>query len=128
MKPPVLTITAALLALAIPATASAKVRWFHSPTGNIECEVAANDTRGTYAYCQTFQPVESVKLNAAGHSKACTGGSCVGDGPENAFTLHYGDAVRVGPFRCTSRTSGMTCRVVGKGHGFVISRSGIRRF
>jgi hypothetical protein len=121
-------LAGALVALALPATASAKVRWFHSPSGNIECEVAANDSRGTYAYCQTFDPVASVKLDAAGHSKVCRGGNCVGDGPENAFTLGYGKAVRLGPFRCTSRTSGMTCRVVGKGHGFRISRAGIKRF
>ena len=121
-------IATALLALAVPAAAQGKVRWFHSPSGNIQCEVAANDSRGTYAYCQTFNPTESVKLDAAGHSKVCAGGNCVGDGPPGAFTLHYGDAVRIGPFRCTSRTSGMTCRVVGKGHGFVINRSGVRRF
>src|SRR4051812_4294379 len=72
---------AALLALAIPATAAGKVRFFHSPSGNIQCEVAAHDARGTYAYCQTFNPVESVKLDAAGHSKVCRGGTCVGDGP-----------------------------------------------
>ncbi|MCW2989546.1 MAG: hypothetical protein JWM73_140 [Solirubrobacterales bacterium] len=121
-------LTAALVAAALPATASAKVSWFHSPSGNIECEVASNDSRGTYAYCQTFDPVASVKLNAKGASKVCHGASCVGDGPPEAFTLGYGKAVKVGIFRCTSRTSGMTCRVIGKGHGFTIARAGIRRF
>ena len=47
----------------------------------------ANDPRGTYAYCQTFEPLASIKLDKAGHSKVCHGGRCVGNGPENAFTL-----------------------------------------
>jgi hypothetical protein len=115
-------------ALLVPAAASGKVRFFVSPTGNISCEVAAKDPRGTYAYCQTFRPVESVKMNAKGHSKVCKGWKCVGDPPGDAFTLGYGDSVRVGPFRCTSRTTGMTCRAIGKGHGFVISRAGIDLF
>jgi hypothetical protein len=121
-------LTIGLLALALPASASAKVRWFHSPSGNIQCEVASKDSRGTYAYCQTFDPSASAKLSASGTTKVCRGATCVGDGPPEAFTLGYGKAVEVGIFRCTSRTSGMTCRVIGKGHGFVISRSGIRRF
>ena len=120
-------LAGALVALALPATATAKVRWFHSPSGNIQCEVAANDPRGTYAYCQTFEPLASVKLNRAGHSKVCHGGSCVGNGPENAFTLRYGKSVTVGPFRCTSRTSGLTCVVTSSGHGFRIARRGIER-
>ena len=118
-------LAGALIALALPAGAAAKVRWFHSPSGNIQCEVAAHDQRGTYAYCQTFEPTASVKLDKAGHSKICRGGNCVGNGPENAFTLGYGHSVTVGPFRCTSRTSGMTCRVVATGHGFRIARRGI---
>jgi hypothetical protein len=69
-----------------------------------------------------------VTMGPAGGLKVCNGQACLSDGPENAFTLGYGHAVRVGPFRCTSRTSGMTCRVIGKGRGFVISRSGLRRF
>jgi Family of unknown function (DUF6636) len=121
-------LAVALVALALPAAASAKVRWFHSPSGNIQCEVAAKDPRGTYAYCQTFTPAASVKLNALGRSRVCHGGACVGNGPENAFTLGYGRSVRVGPFRCTSQTTGMTCREVRKGHGFHIASSGIQRF
>src|SRR6476620_3044155 len=113
---------AALVAAVVPATASAKVAFFHSPSGNIQCEVASDDSRGTYAYCHTCEPLASVKLNAKGHSRVCRGGTCVGDGPPEAFTLGYGKAVRVGIFRCTSRTSGMTCRVIGKGHGFRIAR------
>ena len=121
-------LAGALVALALPATASAKVRFFHSPSGNIQCEVAYHDDRGTYAYCQTFQPLASVKLNDGGISKVCHGARCVGDGPENAFTLGYGHSIRVGAFKCTSRTTGMTCKLVGLKRGFRIARAGIERF
>ena len=121
-------LIAALAAAAMPATAAAKTRWFHSPSGNIQCEVSSGGARGAYAYCQTFTPAASATLKESGRTKVCRGGACLGDGPENAFTLGYGKAVRVGAFRCTSRVSGMTCRVVGKGRGFTISREGIRRF
>jgi len=115
-----------IVALALPAAASARVSWFHSPSGNIQCEVASKDSRGNYAYCQTFNPAASVKLGVKGHSKLCRGAGCVGDGPPNAFTLRYGHSVHVGPFTCTSRTDGMRCTVGG--HGFLISRRGISRF
>ena len=45
-------------------------------------------------------------MGPASGLKVCNGQACLSDGPENAFTLGYGHAVRVGPFRCTSRTSG----------------------
>jgi hypothetical protein len=121
----VLAVFLALLALPA-ATATAKVRWFHSPSGNIQCEVASHDARGNYAYCQTFEPAASVKLDLRGHSRLCRGMGCLGDGPENAFTLAYGRSVTVGAFRCSSSTAGMRC-VVGR-HGFAISRAGVRRF
>ena len=107
--------------------AAATVTWFHSPSGNIECEVAAADLRGTYAYCQTFVRPRSVRLSASGRMRVCTGTGCLGNGPENAFTLHYGRSVRLGPFRCISLLSGMRCVVVRTGHGFLISREKLTR-
>ena len=108
--------------------AAATVTWFHSPSGNIECEVAAADLRGTYAYCQTFVRPRSVKLSATGRMRVCTGTGCLGNGPENALTLRYGRSVRLGPFRCTSLLSGMRCMAVRTGHGFLISRESLKRF
>jgi hypothetical protein len=108
--------------------AAAAVSWFHSPSGNIECEVAARSIQGTHAYCQTFTPARSATLDAAGRTRVCRGTGCLGNGPENAFTLRYGRSVTVGPFRCTSLVSGMRCVVVRSGRGFLISRQGVRRF
>jgi hypothetical protein len=104
------------------------VRWFHSPSGNIQCEVSAHDERGTYAYCQSFEPARSVMLRRGGGMKVCRGEACLGNGPENAFTLGYGRSVRVGPFRCTSLERGMRCKIVRTGRGFLISRQALKRF
>jgi uncharacterized protein DUF6636 len=113
---------------AFASSAGAAVRWFHSPSGNIECEVAGADARGTYAYCQTFTPMRSVKLSGDGTMRVCSGVRCLGNGPENATTLDYGGSIRVGPFRCVSRASGIRCVIVRSGHGFVISRQGLTGF
>jgi hypothetical protein len=110
-----------------PGTAWATVRFFHSPSGNIECQVSAHDRVGTAAYCQTFTPARSVTLGPGGKLERCRGGKCLGNGPENATTLRYGRSVTVGPFRCTSLKRGMRCVIRSTGHGFVLSRQGIRR-
>jgi hypothetical protein len=106
--------------------ASAVTKWFHSPSGNISCEVSPGGTRGRHAYCQTVHPAASALLRVNGSVHTCHGGRCLGNGPENAFTLRYGRLVLVGPFRCTSsRESGMRCIVRKTGRGFVIGRQGI---
>jgi hypothetical protein len=52
-----LAAVVACAALAGPAGAGADgARWFHSPTGNIQCELNVGRGLGDYAYCQTFRP------------------------------------------------------------------------
>jgi hypothetical protein len=109
-------------------SASAKVRWFHSPSGNIQCQVSANDARGNSAYCQTFERPQSVTLRRSGKMDLCRGIKCLGNGPEDAFTLLYGHSVRVGPFRCTSLKRGIRCRLIARRTGFLINRNHVRRF
>ena len=127
-----LALLAAAVAAALAASAGASstsVRWFHSPSGNIECEVASHDLRGTYAYCQTFRPLQTARLGANGRTRVCAHRACpVGNGPENAVTVAYGRSIRVGIFRCTSATSGIRCVVIASGHGFRIAREGVRAF
>jgi hypothetical protein len=108
------------------AAAAAPPRSFHSPSGNIQCEVG-NGTAGAYAYCQTFEPARSAQLAAGGALRVCRGVACLGNGPENSVRLAYGRSLRAGPFSCTSLTSGMRCIVVASRHGFTISRAGVRR-
>jgi hypothetical protein len=111
-------------AVAIPSA----VRWFHSPSENIQCEVASNDVRGTYAYCQTFEPRQTANLTADGRTSICVGPTCsVGDGPEDATVLPHGLSIRVGIFRCTSAVTGISCFVIASGRGFRIARQGVVR-
>ena len=119
-------VTPALTMPALTSAAQASV-FFHSPTGNIECELDAGGAGlPTRAYCQTFSPARSVTMRRSGALKLCSGGGCLGNGPDNATTLGYGRSVHYGPFRCSSRVGGITC-TVASGRGFTISKSGIQR-
>jgi hypothetical protein len=42
--------------------------------------------------------------------------------------LRYGQTLRVGFYRCTSRATGLTCISRRSGHGFVLSNTRQRRF
>lgn len=133
MGSPACVLTIALVAASVvagSATASpSAIRWFHSPTGNIECEVASHDARGTYAYCQTFRPLQTARLTANGRTAVCARRACqVGNGPTNATTLQYGGSLRIGIFRCSSAVTGIRCVVIASGHGFRIARQGIATF
>ena len=114
--------------LVAPAAVAGGGRWFHSPSRNIQCELDWQRGAGIpdQAYCQTFEPLRSVHMTWTGSLRVCTGQRCVGDGPENAFTLRYGHATQLGPFRCLSLTAGMRC-TVPSGRGFLLSRSGVKR-
>jgi hypothetical protein len=123
-----LVLAALVLLLSGPASAMAGgARWFHSPSRNIQCEL--DWQRGGIAdraYCQTSEPARSVTMNRTGGLRLCRGQGCLGDGPENAFTLRYGHATQLGPFRCLSLATGMRC-TVPSGRGFLLSRSGVKR-
>jgi hypothetical protein len=125
-----LLATAALPGSALPSSqqTAGGARFFHSPSGNIQCELDWQRGSGIAdaAYCQTFQPARSVTLSPSGALRICTGTRCLGNGPENAFTLQYGHATRLGPFRCLSKAAGMRC-TVATGHGFALARSGVHR-
>jgi hypothetical protein len=117
-----------VLAVAAPANATGKRAFFLSPTGNISCELHWKDARlPSTAYCQTRHPARSVTLRANGRLRICTGRNCIGDPPSNAKVLRYGSSMQVGGFRCTSRSTGMTCVRTTTGKGFRISIAGVRR-
>jgi len=96
---------------------------FQSPSGNITCEINYENAGLTQAYCQTGSPARSVTMNATGSYKTCTGEQCLGNSGEGTPTLAYGKATGVGPFRCESATTGITCAANGK--GFRIANSGV---
>jgi hypothetical protein len=126
---PVLLAGAALLASA-PAASAALVH-FRTPSGNIGCIGDATylrcDLRSTsvpspprprgceFDYGPAFAMTPRGRARRICHSDTALGGRSV---------LAYGRARRIGPFRCVSRTSGLTCRNRA-GHGWFLSRGRI---
>jgi hypothetical protein len=99
---------------------------FYSPSGNIDCEID-DVQQGPYrhigAYCQTTTPSRSVTMDATGRYTTCAGEQCLANAGDTTPTLAYGTATGVGPFRCVSAITGVTC--TANGRGFLISASGI---
>lgn len=124
----VAVVLSALLVASLSPTAQADpgVQFFHSPSGNISCEIDYQRGPGNpdSAYCVSGTPPQHVSMNPDGILDVCTGVSCMSNGPIDQFNLPYGQTTGLGPFTCLSEVSGMTC-TVGSGKGFTISRSGI---
>ena len=95
---------------------------FYSPLGGLECQISSQ-TGVASAYCQTTAPARSVTMNATGRYTICTGQQCLANAGEGTPTLWYGTETGVGPFRCESARTGVTCTADGR--GFLISASGI---
>lgn len=113
VPPPTTTTTA-------PATSTD----FHSPTGNINCDIRYGPgSPDNMIRCTTFVPPQSVTLSPNGSYGACSGASCLAGASQAPSVLPYGLTVGRGPFLCDSTISGMICTVNGK--GFEISRSGV---
>jgi hypothetical protein len=117
------------LALSFSASASGQTaqRFFVSPSGNISCEIDLFSAANRTAYCQTVSPAASITLFPDGHVKKCVGVRCLGNAPEGVRALAYGASTALGPFRCTSLTTGVRCVVSRSRHGFLINRSGVFR-
>jgi hypothetical protein len=95
---------------------------FLTPSGNIECQIDSQAGQAG-AYCQTTTPARSVTMDSAGHYTVCTGQQCLANAGDGTPTLFYGTETGVGPFRCESAATGVTCTADGR--GFLISASGI---
>ena len=140
MKTTLLICTVAALALSASAAAHV-LPGFHSPTGNIKCYYAhALTARGAkpvvrcglvhadYAmrlqhYCEAGDWHGFTLTPDSRPSLFCTAGA---SGERVAYTaLAYGKTWRRGPFTCTSRTAGVTCRS-RTGHGLFVSRQTYR--
>jgi hypothetical protein len=135
------------LALAVhSAPTLPKLVHFRSPSGNINC-IGQAATPGSPAFVQclvkasTWPAKRPKPANcdldwdpqtlAVGNRRVSVG-SCRGDigplciDPANpCSTLAYGRSVDIGPIRCTSATTGVTCRYrTGARVGFRIAREG----
>ena len=105
---------------------TAAVCTFLTPSHNVGCEIDYYRGNGLpdETYCQTDAPPQSVHMSTDGSFKTCTGESCLGNAGQGTPTLGYGQSAGIGPFKCRSETSGVTCTVTS-GRGFTISNAGI---
>lgn len=111
---------------------------FRTPTGNIGCYLVADEGSvgcdiAEHTWRLPPRPTACDADWAATLSVARTGpaevGACRSDtalgGPR---VLAYGTGVRSGGIECVSETRGVTCRSVGSGRGFFLSRASYRVF
>jgi len=111
---------------------------FSSPSGNIACYLQPNAVRCDIAQA-TWDPTtvpdrpascegvwgDSLEITGTGRAEfVCHGDTVFGTGP----VLDYGRALRVGDVTCTSRQTGVECRVGASDHGFSMSRTAYQFF
>ena len=126
----------ALLAAPSLAVAGDVFKPFQTPSGNIKCE--GGRVSGTYflrcdVYSHTWKaPKQKKPCDAGDYGSTVDMGRrtrvhwpCVGDATDPGPKLKYGRTWRFGPFRCTSRTSGLTCRNAA-GHGWRLAKTTYR--
>jgi hypothetical protein len=118
------TAAAALIALALVAAAPAAAKSFHTPSGNIACLYSKSGGPGPFLRCDVHSLNDTAfRLDRTHRGKRVR----VTDAVPAGHTLAYGRALRLGPFRCRSRRTGLTCRSRA-GHGFFLSRARQRVF
>jgi serine/threonine protein kinase len=125
---PAVTATTA----AVDVTVSPSATGFSTPSNNIACYLTPNSARCDIAE-STWDPTtvparpadcEGVwgdALTVTGADRptfACHGDTVFGTGP----VLDYGRSLRVGDITCTSRSTGVECRVGSSGHGFLLAK------
>ena len=132
----IVLVLAATLVVAAPASAASTLRFFHSPSRNIDC-VMTSDTARCDLRAHTFTAprrpsscdLEWGSVLSVGKTSKRGGFACVGDTARDpkSRALAYGKKVRVGSMRCVSRTDGMRCNN-RRGHGFLAGRTAYRLF
>ena len=117
-----LGLGALVLLGAAAAPAEARRQAFHTPSGNISCLYRSG---GPLLRCD----VHSLNDTAFTLDRRHRGRRIhVTDAVPAGRVLAYGASLRLGPFRCRSRTTGLTCRSRPSGHGFALSRASQRVF
>lgn len=115
----------ALAASAVPA--SAAYRDFRSPTSKLGCAFYSDAETPRQVRCEWKGGGDhAVVLNETGKGRRIHITDTVFD--PRAKALKYGTTTKFGSLRCTSRTTGITCRSTRSGHGFTISVEAQRVF
>jgi hypothetical protein len=130
-------IVAALALAVVPSVASARVKFFQSPSGNIGCVVGGGIARcdiQEHSWTPPPKPADCIDLDY-GNGVEVIGGhpgeyTCAGDTvfSPSAPVLDYGDKITKNRFTCLSKTSGMRCSNRNSGHGFFLSKDQVRLF
>jgi hypothetical protein len=131
-----LVVAATLVSASVASPAeAASSAWFSSPSRNIGCYMTTTwvrcdvisrtwvPTRKPASCDFAWGPAVEVGLTGKGHF------GCVSDTVGGSSRiLRYGKSITTGVFRCTSRSTDMTCTNTANGHGFRVSRAAYRFF
>jgi hypothetical protein len=128
---------ALVLALVLPASASARFVFFQTPSHNIGCVYSSAPASLRCDIASGLKPAPSKPKGCQndwtfGYSVNGTGRAhkvCAGDTvfSPSAKVIRYGTTWRGGAFSCKSSTSGLRCKN-RSGHGFFLSRRHSYRF
>ena len=128
IRRPTIYILATAVAFVAALPAHAKTSAFRTPSKNIYCLYSSSGDSGAFIRCDVLSLNDvGFLLERRGRGRRIRITDTVAD-PQGARVLRYGTSRRFGPFRCTSRTSGLTCRSRASGHGFALSRQHQRVF
>jgi hypothetical protein len=117
---PLVLAVAATAALAVPTSADAAYRAFRSPSGKLGCAFYSDTETPRQVRCEWEGSNDrAVTLGETGKAKRIRVTDTVRD--PKARKLAYGKTTKFGSLRCTSRTSGITCRSTRSSHGFSVS-------
>ena len=138
MLPIIAAAPLAVAAIAFPASAhAAKDFSFHSPTGNIFCDMHVGDDGKSQTTCITtdhswVSPQRSANCaddelwgDALSLYEGASGFQCyhrLPDDPTAGQKLNYGETLANGSITCKSEPDGMNCTDDSTGHFFRIAR------
>ncbi|MBN9081074.1 MAG: hypothetical protein J0I16_06205 [Rhizobiales bacterium] len=88
----------------------------YKPPGNM-AELSCDRAAPSYVRIQMSARGTVQQISNPGDQPCCSVGP----------VLNYGETWRLAPFSCTSERTGLTCRR-DDGHGFSVSRAGIKRY
>ena len=126
-RPLPLIVAATGAALAFPAAAQAVYKTFRTPSGQILCAYFNPFEGPLQIRCDLlFLNDRAVVLRPSGKARLTKVTDAAGN--PRSRTLAYGSSTRLGIYTCTSRRSGLTCKVRRTGHGFTVSKQSRKVF
>lgn len=113
--------------LSASGTADARSKSFQTPSHNIYCLYLSSQGPGPWIRCDVLSLNDTgFRIDKRHKGRRIHVTDTVAE--RGAKVLGYGRSLRVGPFTCTSRQSGLRCRSRVSGHGFKLSRQRQTRF